>query len=284
VAVVIAQGNVPQQHKWNMPLTVATFEHYLTLTRDGIAEARERLPDAQVVVVWPESASTFALPNDAGAREALARVAEGVPVLAGTVRFRTDERPANSLVAMLSAEPPTQIYDKWHLVPFGEYSPSWVPVAVQLARRGGFVPGPGPGTLHVPGLPPVGALICYEAIFPAQVVDAQDRPDWLVNITNDAWFGDSSGPRQHLAAARLRAVEEGLPLVRAANTGISAVFDAYGREQGRLGLGLAGTVVAPLPGALPATPFARYGLAIPALLGAACALGGMIGARRRERS
>ena len=101
----------------------------------------------------------------------------------------------------------------------------------------------------------------------------------MVNITNDAWFGNSTGPRQHLAAARLRAVEEGLPLLRAANTGISAAFDAYGHEIGRLGIGVAGTLVVQLPGALPATPFARFGLAIPAL-GAMIVLGSGLLMRR----
>jgi apolipoprotein N-acyltransferase len=122
--------------------------------------------------------------------------------------------------------------------------------------------------LRVPGLPPVGPLICYEAIFPGQVADPTDRPAWLVNITNDAWFGDSSGPRQHLAAARMRAVEEGLPLLRAANTGITAAFDARGRELARLPRATAGTLVVPLPAALPPTPFARFGLPIPFLFGA----------------
>jgi apolipoprotein N-acyltransferase len=125
----------------------------------------------------------------------------------------------------------------------------------------------------------VGALICYEAIFPGQVV-ASPRPDWLVNVTNDAWFGDSTGPRQHLAAARMRAVEEGLPLMRAANTGISAGFDAHGHELGRLGLEVEGTLVLALPGKLPPTPFARWGLTIPTLL-ALAAIG--VGLRRAAR-
>jgi apolipoprotein N-acyltransferase len=118
-------------------------------------------------------------------------------------------------------------------------------------------------------LPSVGPLICYEAIFPGQVVNRADRPGWLVNITNDAWFGNSSGPRQHLAAARLRAVEEGLPLLRAANTGISAGFDPRGHELGRLGMNETGTLTLALPSALPSTPFARFGLIIPAFFATA---------------
>ena len=141
------------------------------------------------------------------------------------------------------------IYDKWHLVPFGEYQPDWFPCGIQIVPGGGFARGPGPRTLHVPGLPPVGPLICYEAIFPGQIVDSADRPAWIVNITNDAWFGNSSGPRQHLAAARMRAVEEGLPLLRAANTGITAAFDARGHELARLERATAGALVVPLPAA-----------------------------------
>jgi apolipoprotein N-acyltransferase len=128
-------------------------------------------------------------------------------------------------------------------------------------------------------VPPVGPVICYEAIYSGQVTDEADRPDWLVNITNDAWFGNSTGPRQHLAAARLRAVEEGLPLLRAANTGISAAFDARGHELARLGLGRTGTLEVPLPPPLPPTLFARFGLLIPGLA-AAAALGTGLLARR----
>ena len=265
-----------------MHLAVATFDHYLALTRTGILRAKQTVPDDRPVVIWPELASPFALPNDAGARAELAQELDGVPLLAGTIRFDALEQPANSLVAVVSAEAPRQIYDKWHLVPFGEYSPSWVPLAVQLVRGRGFVRGPGPETLRVAALPPVGALICYEAIFPGQVVNENDRPDWLVNVTNDAWFGDLSGPRQHLAAARLRAVEEGLPLMRAANTGISAGFDAYGRELGRLGLGRAGTLVLALPAPLPPTPFARGGLLIPGALATIALLAGFSPRRNRE--
>src|SRR5208283_2130651 len=135
---------------------------------------------------------------------------------------------------------------------------------------------------RVASLPPFGPLICYEAIFPGQVADEADRPDWLVNITNDAWFGNSAGPRQHLAAARLRAVEEGLPLLRAANTGITVGFDAFGHELGRLGLGETGVLVLALPGRLAATPFARLGLSVPLALGLAVLLAGALPARGRR--
>ena len=109
-------------------------------------------------------------------------------------------------------------------------------------------------------------MICYEVIFPGQVADEANRPDWLVNVTNDAWFGNSAGPRQHLAAVRMRAVEEGLPIVRAANTGISAVFDSAGREVSRLGMNQTGVVVADLPPPSRPTVFSRYGLILPSAL------------------
>jgi apolipoprotein N-acyltransferase len=265
VSVALVQGNVPQGQKWNMDLAVASFRHYLALTGSAVAEARTEAPGRPVVVVWPESASPFLLETDVNARAAIADVA-GAPALIGSVRFDAEARPRNSLMAITSAAPPVAIYDKWHLVPFGEYQPDWMPLPIQIVPGGGFAFGPGLRTLHVPSLPPLGPLICYEAIFPGQVVDAADRPAWLVNVTNDAWFGNSTGPRQHLLAARLRAVEEGLPLMRAANTGISAGFDAFGHELGRIGMNVAGTLVVALPGALPPTPFARFGLLLPGLL------------------
>ena len=147
--------------------------------------------------------------------------------------------------------------------------------------------GPGPRTLHIPGLPPVGALICYEAIFPNQVVDETDRPDWLVNITNDAWFGNSSGPRQHLAAARIRAVEEGLPLMRAANTGISVGFDGKGHELGRLEMQVTGVLPVHLPAPLAMPLYARVGLVIPggvAILVLLTGLSGKLCKRRGVRA
>ncbi len=198
--------------------------------------------------------------------------------LVGSVRFDARERPRNSLVAVLPDGTVGATFDKFHLVPFGEYQPGFLPV--QLVPGGGFAAGPGPRTLHLPALPPVGALICYEVIFPGQVVQAGDRPAWLLNVTNDAWYGDTAGPRQHLQMARMRTVEQGLPLARAANTGISAAFDATGHQLDRLGWAATGTVVAALPGPLPPPLFARLGNAEPLLL---CLLGIAVAILPRRR-
>jgi apolipoprotein N-acyltransferase len=279
LGVVLVQGNVPQGQKHDRAFALTTFRRYLALTRQGVTEAGA----TPTVVVWPETASPFLLARDPNARAAIAEAASG-PALIGSVRWGADDRPRNALMALEGAGPPVAEYDKWHLVPFGEYQPAWANIGIQLVPGGGFAPGPGPRTLHVPGLPAVGPLICYEAIFPAQVVDEADRPDWLVNVTNDAWFGNSTGPRQHLAAARMRAVEEGLPLLRAANTGISAGFDAFGRELARLGMNRAGVLVIKLPGRLPPTPFARYGLLLPGGLAILALLAAGVATRRARHS
>jgi apolipoprotein N-acyltransferase len=168
----------------------------------------------------------------------------------------------NSLFAIDELGDVAAVYDKRHLVPFGEYVPLRSILPLDKLTQGGsdFSPGDGARSMRLPGLPEVSVLICYEVIFPGRVVDAGSNAKWLLNITNDAWFGTSSGPYQHFAAARLRAVEEGLPLVRAANTGISAVVDSYGRVVAHLGLNRTGVIDAPLPKALEKrTPFARLG-------------------------
>lgn len=258
-SVALVQGNVAQGQKWDRALVVGIFDRYLALTAAAVRAAA----GTPVIVVWPETASPFPLTVDAPAREAISAAAGHAPVLAGTVRFDADGRPRNSLAAIAPSGALAGLYDKWHLVPFGEFQPSWFPLPIQVVPGGGFAPGPGPRTLHVPGMPAAGPMICYEAVYSGTMIDRSDRPRWLVNVTNDAWFGNSTGPRQHLAAARLRAVEAGLPLARAANTGISAVFDPYGRELGRLGIGVTGTLTLPLPGAIFPPFFARWGLIVP---------------------
>jgi apolipoprotein N-acyltransferase len=275
ISVVLVQGNIEQGQKWDRAMMLGIFNRYLELTRQGIAKTG----GGPTVVIWPETASPFLLEADLPARQAVADAAHDAPTLGGAVRFDADQRPRNSLFAVLGGGSVGDVYDKWHLVPFGEYIPDWLPLPIMVMPGGGFASGPGPRTLHIPGLPPVAPLICYEAIFPGVIVDTADRPGWLVNVTNDAWFGNSSGPRQHLAAARMRAVEEGLPLLRAANTGISAAFDARGHELARLGLQEAGTLVVALPAALPATPFARFGLLLPFIAGSVALGSGLMAGR-----
>jgi apolipoprotein N-acyltransferase len=276
LTVLLIQGNVAQGQKWDRALMVSIFRHYLALTREAVAKADGH----PAVVVWPETASPALLQTDDQARAMIAEAAGGATALVGSVRFDNAERPRNSLFALGASGVIEAIYDKWHLVPFGEYEPDWLPVGVQVVPGGGFARGPGPETLHVPGLPPVGALICYEAIFSHQVIDESDRPAWMVNVTNDAWFGNSAGPRQHLAAARLRAVEEGLPLMRAANTGISAAFDAKGHELGRLDMQTTGVLPVHLPPPLVLPLYARVGLLLP---GGVAVLVLMIGLARNPR-
>ena len=271
VTVALVQGNIPQGQKWDREVMLAAFQRQLALTRDAVASA----PDGTLVVIWPETSSVFLLQADADARRAILDAAgRATAALVGGITFAkgrftslddTANLPRNSLLALARDGTIEGSYDKWHLVPFGEFAPSWIPLSIKIVP-GNLAFGTGPETLTVPGLPPFGAIICYEAIFPAQVVDERKRPAWLVNVTNDAWFGNSSGPRQHLAGVRMRAVEEGLPLMRAANTGISAGFDAKGRELGRIGMNVAATLTLRLPSDLGQTPFARGGLAIPGLL------------------
>jgi apolipoprotein N-acyltransferase len=218
-------------------------------------------------VIWPEGSSPWLLDTDAAARAQLAAVTGWTPIIAGALRAvsKTDFR--NSIVATDGPGPAVAIYDKWKLVPFGEYMPKWIPVKITPDVLGtGFTPGPGPASLSIPGLPDFGALICYEAIFSGQIVDEKHRPLWLVNVTDDSWFGNSAGPHQHFADVRLRAVEEGLPIARDANSGITSVIDGFGHVTALLPLGAQGVLVAALPGALPPTPYSRFGLSIPSLM------------------
>jgi apolipoprotein N-acyltransferase len=229
-------------------------------------------------VIWSETAATWPVDR---AEDGVVRnlVAQAVPpggwLITGAPRQSPQGAPLriwNSVVALSAAGEIAAIYDKAHLVPFGEYVPfaGVLPVAKLTHGRVDFSAGPGLETERLPRTPAYSPLVCYEVIFPGAVV-AADRPDWLLNVTNDAWFGLSAGPHQHFASAVLRSVEEGLPLVRAANTGISAVVDPYGRVVARLDLGRRGVLDAPLPLPLPPTWFARWGN-LTALAAAALAL------------
>ena len=260
LSVVLVQGNVAETSKIGGSDPLVIFQRYLRLTREGVDEAH-----GPSVVAWPETASPYLIEGDGPALAAIARaMAPARAAFVGAPRYGADGKPRNALIAVMPDATVGAIYDKAHLVPFGEYQPAILPIKV--VPGGGLEAGPGRETLRVAGVPPVSPLICYEVIFPGEVVRAGDRPAWILNVTNDAWYGDSTGPRQHLEAARMRAVEEGLPLARAANTGITAMFDARGHETGRLGWGRTGVLVRTLGGALKATLFARGGLMISALL------------------
>lgn len=290
VALVLVQGNVAQEAKWREDTRMPIFRRYIELTDNGVRAAMAQAPESRIVVVWPETASPFLLASDARAAEmATAPLPPGALLLAGSVRaeFGADGRASrvwNSLVALDAQGTVLDAYDKAHLVPFGEYTPlrGLLPIRIVVSALD-FTAGPGLRSITLPGLPAFGGLICYEVIFPGRVA-AAERPGFLLNITNDAWFGVSAGPYQHLAAARLRAVEEGLPLVRAAQTGISTVLDARGRTVARMGLAETGVLLAPLPRPLPATPFAHLGLWIPGLMLALISIFAIYGSISRARS
>jgi apolipoprotein N-acyltransferase len=251
VRVRLVQANVPQTLKWAERRREQNFADYLALTTSaGFANVTH--------VVWPESAIDYrlatdhpALGVDADRRERLAAaVPRGGALILGAVRDRRRRR-YNSVHVVAPDGTVIATYDKHRLVPFGEYVPlRWLLRRLgieQIAHGVGDTDaGAGPATVAVPNAPATTPLVCYEAIFAVRAA-GRGRPGWLVNVTNDAWFGRTSGPYQHFAAARLRAVEAGLPLVRAANTGITAVVDAYGRVTARLPLMTTGVLDADLP-------------------------------------
>lgn len=268
--VAMIQPGFAVPGSWARAAVLARWRRELAMTKQAIAAAGPG-PKA---VIWPESASPFMLQTDKAARAALAAAAGNVPVIAGTIRIAADDTPRNSLAVVEGPGPLAAYYDKWKLVPFGEYTPTWIPVKV--TPGGGFTPGPGPRTLDVPGVPPFGPLICYESIFSGEIIDKRIRPDWLVNITDNAWFGDTTGPWQDFATTRLRAVEEGLPLVVDANSGVSAVIGPRGQVLAELGLDRRGILVHRLPAALPPTFFARFGLTVDGTLALYCLLFGVV--------
>ncbi len=265
VRLRIVQANIPQRQKWQPALRAGHLQRHVALSRQPSGRAPTH-------VIWPETAVPFFLANDSNVREfAAAAVPRDGALITGAPRRSAGSGPGrfwNAAHAITSNGEIVASYDKAHLVPFGEYVPlrGILPIDKLVPGQGDFTAGAGRQTLAVPGLPPVSPLICYEAIFPGAVVRSDERPGWLLNLTNDAWFGTSAGPQQHFAIAAARAVEEGLPMVRAANTGISAVIDPYGREVVSLELGVEGIIDSGLPNALPPTLYARWGNAVPGAL------------------
>ena len=272
VKIRIVQPSVPQRDKWRPENQQRIFFEHLDLSRRDATGSIDNLIGI-THVVWPEAAMPF-LPLDTP--EALAAIGdllpEGTVLIAGALRAERapPESPRlrtffNSLLVFGRGGLLLTRYDKIHLVPFGEFLPlRSVLEAVGLRQLthiiGSFDFGVSPRPLlGIPGLPPTLPLICYEAIFPGALVQGPERPGVMVNVTNDGWFGNTTGPRQHLHQARVRAVEEGIPLIRAANNGLSAVFDGYGRPLGRIDLDVRGVIDVDLPAALQPPPYARFG-------------------------
>ncbi len=254
----LVQPNAPQHEKWDPDKAPLFFQRALDFT----AAPGGGAPD---LVVWPETSVPYFLEYSGSALPEIAAAAGDRPVVIGIQRLE-EPRYYNSLVVTGPGGAPAQIYDKAHLVPFGEYMPfagllSRIGIHGLAANEGGgYSAGPGGEQVTLPGIGAAVPLICYEGIFAEEVrAAATDRPRLLLLITNDAWFGEFAGPYQHLAQARLRSIELGLPMVRAANTGISAIIDARGNIIAELPLGEAGFVDAPLPPALPPTLYARLG-------------------------
>ncbi|MBW4710338.1 apolipoprotein N-acyltransferase [Roseobacter sp. YSTF-M11] len=258
--VRLVQPNAAQHLKWRPENTQRFFDAQLAFTAAPPPVGQPE-PD---LIVWSETAIPWTLETAGPALEQISQAAAGRPVALGLLR-RSDRAVYNSLAVLDGAGQARQVYDKHHLVPFGEYIP-FGHLAERLGLSGladtsgiGFASGAGPRVLDFGALGLGLPLICYEAVFAHDVNGSDQRPDFLVQVTNDAWFGHSVGPQQHLAQARMRAIEQGLPLMRAANTGISAMIDPRGRVIASLPMGVAGYADAPLPAPLPATLYSRIG-------------------------
>lgn len=252
--VRLVQPNAAQHLKWRADMVPVFYARLL-----GETAAKGRY-DA---VIWPEVAVPYLVHERPDLNAEISRSARGAPVLLGTRRV-DGSLWFNSLAVLGPGGRIAALYDKHHLVPFGEYLPLpalWDRFGLRgLAQNAGnYGAGKGPQSLTLDGLPSLQPLICYEMIFPHEILRGAVRPQWLVQITNDAWFGAFSGPYQHLAQARMRAIEFGLPVARAANTGVSAMIDPHGGIVAALPLQQAGHLDAPLPQALPPTIYAQIG-------------------------
>ena len=245
LAIRLVQPSIPQSLKWDPRQKEANFQQLLEMTTRPSS-----LP--LKAIIWPESAVSFFLEQDDLRRARIADVMPkgGLLFTGGLCRTEPGETPVeiwNSLLTLNDQGNIIAFYDKSHLVPFGEYLPFRKTLdslfgegSIKKITAGtkDFTAGSGPKSISLPeGFPSFSGLVCYEVIFPCAIINLnQNRPGWVINVTNDAWYGKTSGPYQHFEIARFRAIEEGVPLVRVANSGISAVFDAYGRNMGSIGL------------------------------------------------
>ena len=260
VRLRVVQPNIPCTLKWSPRHARENLSKMIHLSKEN--------NDQITHVIWPESAFSFLINTDEQDRlQLMPAMRQGAALITGAMRAVT-QKPltiANSLVVLDDLTNIRSYFDKAHLVPFGEYTPlrGILPLEKFVPFESDITAGPGPRTIPVINAGPAAPMVCYEAIFSGEVVDKTKRPQWLINVTNDGWYGMSAGPHHHFAMAQTRAVEEGLPLVRSANTGISAVVDGYGQILDKLDLGTEGVIDADLPQALSPTLFAKYGNKIP---------------------
>ena len=254
--VRLVQPNAPQDQKWDPAYRDVFLNRMIRLSAEG---------DVPDLVVWPETSVPYLLNYIEDDLSLFSNATRGAPLVFGIQRRDQQARAFNSLVVMEPGGAVQSVYDKRHLVPFGEYIPG-AQLLGQIGMSGlagnlgtGFTPGATPGPVEIPGIGPAVPLICYEGIFAEEITYGDTRARMLLLITNDAWFGQAAGPYQHLAQARLRAIEQGLPMVRVANTGISAMIDPKGRITASMPLGAEGAIDVPLPPAQGATPYSRWG-------------------------
>jgi len=255
--VRLIQPNAPQHLKWHRDHVQSFFDRQIAFT----AIKADLKPD---LIIWPETAVPTLLENADSALEYISQAAGDVPVIVGIQRSQ-DGQAFNSLAVLGADGTVSEVYDKHHLVPFGEYIPamgflSVLPFGSFVEEHGfGYTAGPGARLLDLGAYGKVLPLICYEAVFPQDVNATNETPDWILQITNDAWFGNWIGPYQHLAQARLRAVEQGRALVRVANTGVSGVIDSKGQVIAQLDLNTAGFLDTQVPLAEEETLYSRTG-------------------------
>ena len=287
----IMQPNLQQDVRFNYSAKQEVMKRYIDLSGRATASQPQGLQGV-THLIWPESSFPFFLTREA---DAFAQITNLLPpkaiLITGAVRLADPDHPKesgvyNSIYVIDHNGAIPAIYDKVHLVPFGEYLPfekilESIGLQTITEERGGFLSGDRHRVIAVPGAPNALPLICYEIVFPGEITPADGRPGWIVNVTNDGWFGNSTGPYQHLQQARLTAIEEGLPIARAANTGVSAVIDPLGRIINSLPLGAEGVLDAPLPRPISAPAYTRLGDA-PAAIMVVIAL--IIVARRRLQS
>ena len=278
IGLRLVQPSIPQHEKWDRAYRARNFAEHAILSV-------ENRPDWVQAVIWGETAAAFYLDETPTALAGLGQIApEGGYVITGAPRREVEPlRLFNSLFAIDSRGAIIARYDKAHLVPFGEYVPlrDILPLRQIVEGSVGYSPGPGPRTVTLDGLAGFAALICYEVIFPGAVIGPGPRPAWILNLTNDAWYGHTAGPHQHWAQTRMRAIEEGMPIVRVASTGITGATDRFGRALGTLDLGAVGYLDLRLPLVEPvATAWARFGLLPWAIILATLTLAALRRARR----